>query len=111
MADRERSRSRSPERGAPPADADQSNEPPAGGPADGNPPPSGDNSGPAGDAGGGDEVKLYVGNLDYSTDEKRLREEFGQFGTISEVFLPTDRHTQRPRGFGFVTFAGRDAAE
>ena len=46
-----------------------------------------------------------------ATDEARLREEFSQFGTVTEVFLPTERGTQRPRGFGFVTLATRDAAE
>jgi nucleolin len=46
-----------------------------------------------------------------ATDEQRLREEFSQFGTVTEVFLPTERGTNRPRGFGFVTLATRDAAE
>lgn len=45
------------------------------------------------------------------TDEGRLREEFGQFGAVTDVFLPMDRATNRPRGFGFVTLATRDAAE
>jgi cold-inducible RNA-binding protein len=59
----------------------------------------------------GDEVKLYVGNLDYATNEKKLREEFGQFGEVTDVFLPVERSTSRPRGFGFVTMATRAAAE
>ena len=46
-----------------------------------------------------------------ATDENRLREEFSQFGTVTEVFLPTERGTSRPRGFGFVTLSTRDAAE
>jgi hypothetical protein len=63
MTDRERSRSRSPEGGAPPAeDANQNGDDQA--------PPAGDapqGEAPAGDGGddGADEVKLYVGNLDY----------------------------------------------
>ena len=44
--------------------------------------------------------RLYVGNLDYATDETKLRDEFGQFGTVTDVFLPVERSTQRPRGFG-----------
>jgi cold-inducible RNA-binding protein len=59
----------------------------------------------------GDEVKLYVGNLDYATNEKKLRDEFGQFGEVTDVFLPIERSTSRPRGFGFVTMATRAAAE
>jgi len=46
-----------------------------------------------------------------ATDEGRLREEFSQFGTVTEVFLPTERGTSRPRGFGFVTLGSREAAE
>jgi nucleolin len=46
-----------------------------------------------------------------ATDEARLREEFSKFGTVTEVFLPTERSTQRPRGFGFVTLQAREAAE
>lgn len=108
----DRDRSRSPDRGAPPAD-DQEDYPPhddnAGGGA-----AAGDNQN--GDSGAGGEdaegVKLYVGNLDYATDEQRLRDEFGQFGApVTEIFLPTERGTNRPRGFGFVTLATRDAAE
>jgi cold-inducible RNA-binding protein len=59
----------------------------------------------------GDEVKLYIGNLDYATNEKKLREEFAQFGEVTDVFLPVERSTSRPRGFGFVTMATRAAAE
>ena len=46
-----------------------------------------------------------------ATDEARLRSEFSQFGTVTEVFLPVERGTSRPRGFGFVTLASRDMAE
>ena len=67
---------------------------------------------------------MYLYRLDYlpllprlvplpspATNENRLKQEFSQFGTVTEVFLPTERGTQRPRGFGFVTLATRDAAE
>jgi RNA recognition motif-containing protein len=46
-----------------------------------------------------------------ATDEQRLRDEFGNFGTVTDVFLPMERGTQRPRGFGFVTLSSRAAAE
>mmetsp|Transcript_45480 Transcript_45480/g.67018 ORF Transcript_45480/g.67018 Transcript_45480/m.67018 type:complete len:232 (+) Transcript_45480:157-852(+) len=58
-----------------------------------------------------EEVKIYVGNLDYSTSEARVREEFQAFGEITDVFLPLDRFKKRPRGFGLVTFSTRRAAE
>jgi len=58
-----------------------------------------------------EEVKLYVGNLSYSTTEEKLREEFSKHGTITDIFLPTERGSGRPRGFGFVTMSTRASAE
>ncbi|MBI4786245.1 MAG: RNA-binding protein [Chloroflexi bacterium] len=48
------------------------------------------------------ESKLYVGNLSYNVTEEKLRELFGQAGTIKEIAMIMDRDTQRPKGFGFV---------
>ncbi len=48
--------------------------------------------------------KLYVGNLAFETTEADLRETFGQFGNVTDVYLASDRYTGRPRGFAFVTF-------
>jgi len=59
---------------------------------------------------GGNETKLYVGNLDWNTTEDRLREVFADFGNVTEVFLPLNRETQRPRGFGFVTISSEQSA-
>lgn len=46
--------------------------------------------------------KLYIGNLAYRTREEQLRDLFGQYGTVLDVYLPMDRETGRMRGFGFV---------
>src|SRR4029079_4185890 len=57
--------------------------------------------------------KMYVGNLAWSATENDIRELFSQFGTVSEVAIPTDRESGRPRGFAFVTMEtkeGMDAA-
>jgi cold-inducible RNA-binding protein len=48
-------------------------------------------------------MKLYVGNLSFSTTEEALQAEFEHHGQVQEVALVTDRDTGRPRGFGFVT--------
>ncbi len=50
-------------------------------------------------------MKLYVGNLAYSTTEDTLHAEFGVFGKVDDVAIITDRQTGRPRGFAFVTMA------
>src|SRR5438094_919592 len=49
--------------------------------------------------------KLYVGNLSFKTTEADLREAFGQFGSVTDVYIASDRETGRPRGFAFVTFS------
>jgi len=48
-------------------------------------------------------MKIYVGNLSFSTSEQVLRSTFEAHGTVDEVTIVSDRETGRPRGFGFVT--------
>lgn len=55
-------------------------------------------------------MKLYVGNLSFSTTEQRLRELFEAHGEVSSASLVMDRETGRPRGFGFVEFANDEHA-
>jgi len=52
-----------------------------------------------------------VGNLSYSTTEADLRAYFGAVAPPSQVVLPVDRETGRPRGFAFVEFLERPHAE
>ena len=56
-------------------------------------------------------VRLFVGNLSYSTTEADLRTYFGSVAQPSQVVLPVDRETGRPRGFAFVEFTERSDAE
>jgi len=55
-------------------------------------------------------MKLYVGNLSFSTSEAELRDLFAQHGEVSSASLVMDRETGRPRGFGFVEFANDEEA-
>lgn len=55
--------------------------------------------------------KLFVGGLNFSTDEIGLRQTFEGFGEIEEVKLITDRDTGKSRGFGFITFSEMQAAD
>ena len=48
-------------------------------------------------------MKLYVGNLSYSTTQESLESAFSEHGRVEEVAIVMDRETGRPRGFAFVT--------
>ena len=56
-------------------------------------------------------VRLFIGNLSYTTTEADLRGYFGTVAPPSQVVLPVDRETGRPRGFAFVEFQDRSHAE
>ena len=47
-------------------------------------------------------ARIYVGNLNYRTSEEALRDAFGEFGSVTDVHIVTDRETGRSRGFAFV---------
>lgn len=55
--------------------------------------------------------KLFVGGISWSTNEDSLRNAFERFGLISEAVVVQDRETGRSRGFGFVTFEDKNAAQ
>ena len=50
------------------------------------------------------ENKIYVGNLPWSVDDKKLKEMFEKFGEAEEASVVSDRFSGRSKGFGFVTF-------
>ncbi len=54
-------------------------------------------------------MKLYVGNLPWSTGEAELEEMFAAIGAVSSANVITDRDTGRSRGFGFVEMSNDDA--
>ena len=47
--------------------------------------------------------KMYVGNLPFRATQEDITSLFAQYGSVTDVFLPMDRATGRPRGFAFVT--------
>lgn len=53
--------------------------------------------------------KMYVGNLPFDATEQDLRDLFESHGEVTEVFIPTDRESGRPRGFAFVTMNSTDS--
>lgn len=56
-------------------------------------------------------VRLFVGNLPYGATEADLRSHFGAVAEPSQIVLPVDRETGRPRGFAFVEYQERSKAE
>jgi cold-inducible RNA-binding protein len=46
--------------------------------------------------------KLFVGNLSFNTDERRLEELFATVGAVDTVNIVRDQMTGRARGFAFV---------
>ena len=59
-------------------------------------------------------MKLYVGNLPFSTNDSVLETIFSEYGSVHSAKVITDRETGRSRGFGFVEMdedAGKQAIE
>jgi cold-inducible RNA-binding protein len=60
----------------------------------------------------GEGRKVFVGGIPFGVEKRDIQEDFSKFGPIEDVYLPMDRETRKPRGFGFVTFVdARDANE
>jgi len=57
-------------------------------------------------------TKLYVGNLNYNTNEESLRQMFGADGReVASVSVIMDRETGRSRGFAFVEMTTDEFAQ
>ena len=56
-------------------------------------------------------MKLYVGNISFTTTNQDLNDLFGQVGTVESANIIEDRETGRSRGFGFVEMASREDGE
>ncbi|XP_010503216.1 PREDICTED: cold-inducible RNA-binding protein-like [Camelina sativa] len=55
-------------------------------------------------------AQLFVSRLSAYTTDQSLRQLFSPFGQIKEARLIRDPETQRPKGFGFITFESEDDA-
>ena len=56
-------------------------------------------------------MKIYVGNLSYSSSSEDVRAAFEEFGTVESADVITDRSTGRSKGFGFVEMVDGDEAK
>ena len=57
------------------------------------------------------ELKLFVGNLPFTTSEDDVRTLFAQAGEVTSVALIKDRDTGRSKGFAFVEMKTQAEAE
>ncbi|KAI8019790.1 Heterogeneous nuclear ribonucleoprotein 1 [Camellia lanceoleosa] len=64
-----------------------------------------------GSPGPGRTRKIFVGGLASTATEADFKKYFEQFGTITDVVVMYDHNTQRPRGFGFITYDSEDAVD
>ena len=55
-------------------------------------------------------MRLYIGNVPFSTSDDELRTLFEQYGNVESATVITDRHTGRSRGFGFVEMTEAEEA-
>ncbi|XP_021758709.1 heterogeneous nuclear ribonucleoprotein 1-like [Chenopodium quinoa] len=64
-----------------------------------------------GSPGPGRTKKIFVGGLASTVTESDFKKYFDQFGIITDVVVMYDHNTQRPRGFGFITYDSEDAVD
>ncbi len=56
-------------------------------------------------------MKIYVGNLPFSVDDKKLESLFSQYGSVEEATIIKDKFSGRSKGFGFVTINDEESAK
>ncbi|XP_052412345.1 serine/arginine-rich splicing factor 10-like isoform X2 [Carassius gibelio] len=55
---------------------------------------------------------LFVRNISDESRPEDLRREFGRYGPVTDVYIPLDFYSRRPRGFAYIQFEDvRDAED
>ncbi|XP_074268632.1 heterogeneous nuclear ribonucleoprotein 1-like [Silene latifolia] len=70
--------------------------------------------GARGTSGGGGNIrtkKIFVGGLPPTLTDEEFRQYFENFGQVTDAVIMYDQSTQRPRGFGFISFDTEDAVD
>jgi len=55
--------------------------------------------------------RLYIGNLNFKTEEAGLKSYFETCGTVKDVQIIKDKVTKRSRGFAFVEMQNDEEAK
>ncbi|CAI9297369.1 unnamed protein product [Lactuca saligna] len=71
----------------------------------------GRSSGGSGTGGNYRTKKIFVGGLPSTLTEDQFRQYFETYGDITDVVIMFDQTTNRPRGFGFISFDTEDAVD
>lgn len=56
-------------------------------------------------------IRLYIGNLSYSTTQEELSQLFSEAGSVASASLMTDRYSGQSRGFGFIEMSTDEEAQ
>ncbi|KMT16552.1 hypothetical protein BVRB_3g048450 [Beta vulgaris subsp. vulgaris] len=73
----------------------------------------GGNNGSRNGGGGGNfrTKKIFVGGLPPTLSDEGFRQYFENYGHVTDVVIMYDQNTDRPRGFGFISFDSEDAVD
>lgn len=55
--------------------------------------------------------KVFVGSLNYTTNDETMREHFGKYGEIVDCVIMKESKSGKSRGFGFVTYLKSDMVD
>lgn len=55
--------------------------------------------------------KIFVGGLASNITESDFKKYFDRYGIITDVVVMYDHNTQRPRGFGFITYDSEESVD
>jgi len=53
-------------------------------------------------------MNIYIGNLNYTIDDDKLRSVFEKYGEVASARVITDKETGNSKGFGFVEMPDDD---
>ena len=56
-------------------------------------------------------MRIFVGNVDFTTTEAEISQLFEPYGAVERVQILMDRDTGRSRGFGFVEMPNAPEAQ
>jgi len=56
-------------------------------------------------------MKIYVGNLSFDITEDEILAEFGTYGKVESVVIPSNKLSGKPKGYAFVEMVSKPEAE